>query len=129
MTHDAGTNFDSMKFCAKAKILGITCYQIHMEAHWSIEKVEKYHACIYQVYNIIQAETRGIISKNTILQMAFKAVNDTAGPNCLVSTLLVFDAYSHIVTNSPLSASQQQRANVMTKAMNKLQKLKAQQEV
>ena len=129
MTHDAGTNFDFMEFRAEAKILGITCHQIPVEAHWSIGKVEKYHALIRRAYDIIQAETRGIISKNAMLQIAFKAVNDTAGPDGLVPTLLIFDAYPCIVTDFLPSASQQQRANTMTKAMSELQKLKAQRRV
>ena len=120
-----GTNFDSIEFRVEAKILGITCYQIPIEAHWSIGKIEKYHEPICRAYDIIQVETRGIISKNAMLQMLFKAVNDIAGPNGLVPTLLVFGAYPCIVTDSPPSASQQQRANVMTKAMSELRKLKA----
>ena len=95
----------------------------------SIEKIEKYHEPIRQAYDIIQVETKGIISKNAILQIALKAVNDTASPNNLVPTLLVFGAYFYIVTDSSLSAFQQQRANAITKAMSKLYKLKAQQRV
>ena len=64
-----------------------------------------------------------------MLQMAFKAVNDTASLNDLVPTLLVFGAYPCIVTDSLPLASQQQQANAMTKAMSKLRKLKAQRRV
>ena len=56
-----------MKFRTEAQILGITYHQISMEAHWSIRKVEKYHATIRQAYDIIQAKTRDIISKNAML--------------------------------------------------------------
>lgn len=124
MTYDADTNFDYMKFCAEVKIFGIICQQIPIKAHWSIEKVEKYYASICQVYNIIQAETKSIISKNAMLQIIFKAVNDTADLDGLVLTLLVFGTYPCIVTNSLPSTFQQQRANAMTKAMSKLYKLK-----
>ncbi len=57
MTHDAGTNFDSMEFRAEAKMLGIICHQIPVEVHWSIGKVEKYHVPMRHTYDIIQAET------------------------------------------------------------------------
>ena len=40
--------------------------------------------------------------------MAFKAVNNTVGPDGLVPTLLVFGAYPCIITDSPPSASQHQ---------------------
>ncbi len=41
-----------------------------------------------------------------MLQMAFKVVNDTAGPDGLVATLLVFGAYPRIVMDSLSSTSQ-----------------------
>lgn len=37
-----------------------------------------------------------IISKKTSFQMAVKAINNTAGPDNLVSILLVFGAYPHM---------------------------------
>ena len=61
--------------------------------------------------------------------MTYKAVNDIPCPNGLVPTLLVFDAYLHIVTNFLLLASQQQQVNAIIKAMSNLHKLKAQQRV
>ncbi len=53
MTHDASTNFDFMEFRAEAKMLGIICHQISVEAHWSIGKVEKYHTPVRRIYDII----------------------------------------------------------------------------
>lgn len=43
ITHDARTNFVSMKFRNKAKIMGVTCKQVPIEAYWSIGKIEGYH--------------------------------------------------------------------------------------
>lgn len=86
-------------------MLGIMCYQILVKAHWSIKKIEKYYTSIHYAYDIIQVETRGIISKNAMLQMAFEAVNDIVGPDSLVLTLLVFGAYPRIVSNLPTSFS------------------------
>lgn len=40
--------------------------------------------------------------KEEIFQMAIKAVNDTAGRDGLVPTLLVFGAYSPMTEDSPL---------------------------
>ena len=39
--------------------------------------------------------------------MAFKAINNTTGPDSLVLTLLVFGAYPYIVTNFLFSDFQQ----------------------
>lgn len=48
-------------------MLNIIYYQIPVEIHWLIEKVEKYYASIHHAYDIILAEIEGIISKNAIL--------------------------------------------------------------
>ena len=47
---------------------------------------------LYRVYKIISLELKGT-SKELTLQMAVKAVNDFAGPDRLISILLVFSAY------------------------------------
>lgn len=64
-----------------------------------------------------------------MLQMTFKAVNDSASPDGLVPILLIFGAYSCIVNNSSPSVSQQQQANAITKSMSELRKLKTQRKV
>lgn len=56
MTYDAGTNFEFINFRVEAKIFDIICHQILMQAHWLIEKIEKYHAPIHQAYYIIKQE-------------------------------------------------------------------------
>ena len=58
--------------------------------------------------------------------MAFKAVNNTAGPVSLVPTLFVFGVYPCIVTDSPSSLLQQQQAYTLAKAISGFRKLKAQ---
>ena len=81
LTHDAGTKFASAEFRAEAKLVGITCHQVPVEAHWSIGKIERYHAPLRRAYEIIRAETRDAVSSDAALQMALKTVNDTAGPD------------------------------------------------
>ena len=44
------------------------------------------------IYKIISLELKGA-SKEFILQMAVKAINDSAGLDRLIPTLLVFGAY------------------------------------
>jgi len=48
--------------------------------------------------------------------MAVKAINNSAGPDRLVPTLLVFGAYPRITNNSPPSPSIVQRAKAIRKA-------------
>jgi hypothetical protein len=55
--------------------------------------------------------------------MVVKAVNDTAGPDGLVPTLLVFEAYPRISHNLPLSPIIIKRAEAIRKAMAEVRKL------
>jgi hypothetical protein len=69
---------------------------VPVEAHWSVGIVERAHPTLRRAYEIITDELQGPgsgVTKEMALQMAVKAVNDTAGPDGLVPTLLVFGAY------------------------------------
>ena len=103
LTHDAGTNFASVEFRTEAKIIGVTCKQVPTKAHWSVGKIERYHAPLRRAWDILHAELSGTIPDKAILQIVVKAINDTAGPDGLVHTLLVFGTYPRIITESPPS--------------------------
>jgi len=58
-----------------------------------------------------------------ILQIAVKAVNDLAGPNRIIPTLLVFGAYPRLTKIDPLSLSVTKRIEairVVTKEVRRL---------
>ena len=129
ITHDAGTNFASQEFRAEAKLLGNTCKQVHTEAYWSIGKVERYHQPLRRAYNILSQELKGAVPDESILQMSVKTINDTAGPNGLVPTLLVFGAYPRVTIDSPPSAGTLRRAEAVCKAMKDLRAITAQRRV
>ena len=75
-----------------------------MEAYNSISKVERYYTLLRQVYKIIRTELKEEgINNEVYLQIAIKAINDTAGPNGLVPTLLVFRAYPRMTLANPLA--------------------------
>ena len=63
------------------------------------------------------------------LQMAVKAVNDTAGPDGLVPTLLVFGAYPRLTNYDPPAPSIQQWAATLKKATDEVQKIYAKEQV
>ena len=48
---------------------------------------------LYHIYKIISSELKGV-SKELTLQIAVKAVNNSASLNGLISILLVFSTYS-----------------------------------
>ena len=63
--------------------------------------VERYYSSLHRIYRIITTELLDI-GKDMALQMAFKVINNSVGPNGLISTLLVFGAYLRIVeSNAP----------------------------
>ena len=61
--------------------------------------------------------------------MAVKAVNNTASPNGLVPTLLVYRAYLRISKLDPPALSIIDRAAIIRKAMAEIVKLRAKQTV
>ncbi|KJZ70368.1 hypothetical protein HIM_10259 [Hirsutella minnesotensis 3608] len=129
MRHDAGTNFAAEEFQKEASLMGITCRQVPIEAHNSVGKVEKAHGPLRRAYDILQAELGESRSPDALLQMAVKAVNDTAGPDGLVPTLLVFGAYPRINHDSPPSPPMIKRAEAIRKAMTALRRAAATRQV
>jgi hypothetical protein len=59
--------------------------------------------------------------------MAVKAINDTASPNGLVPTLLVYGAYPRISNLGPPTPSITERAATIRKAIAEIVKLRAKQ--
>jgi len=128
ITHDARKNFVSKEFKQYATVLGISTKAVPVEAHNSIGIVERYHGPIRRAYQIIITEIPGI-NKEMGLQMAFKAINDSAGPDGLVPTLLVFGAYPQMVEADAPSPTVAQRAAAIKKAMAEIQKLRAERQI
>jgi hypothetical protein len=60
------------------------------------------------------------INKDIALQMAFKAINDTARPDGLVPTLLVYGALPRIVEYDALSPTIIQRSTALKKAISEI---------
>ena len=128
--HDPGTHFAAEEFREAAKLMSCIIKEMPTEAHNSVGKTERFHAPLRRAYEIISDELKGQgISKEVILQMAVKCVNDTANPGGIVPTLLVFGAYSRISDDSPPSPSMIQRAKATKKAMDELRKLQAERKV
>ena len=109
-------------------MMGITTKTVPVEAHWSIGKVERYYAVLRRAYQIVSEELPDL-DKEMALQMAVKAVNDTAGPNGLVPTLLVFGAFPRMSELDPPAPSIAQRAAAAKKAINEIKELRAKMQV
>jgi len=61
--------------------------------------------------------------------MAFKAINDSIGPNGLIPTLLVFGAYPRIVKSDAPNPTVIQQAAALKKAIKEVKKLRAKRQV
>jgi len=72
--------------------MAIKVKEVPIKAHNSIRKVERYYTLLRHIYKIISLELEGA-GKELILQIAIKAVNNSASLNGLIPTLLVFSAY------------------------------------
>jgi hypothetical protein len=70
--HDAGTDLASTEFHNKAKVLGITCKQVPIEAHWSISKLERYHPPLRRAFEILFTQLESSTIVEAILQMALR---------------------------------------------------------
>jgi hypothetical protein len=75
--------------------------------------VERYYAPLRRAYEIMRAELDSSTSDAAVLQMAVKAVNDTAGLDGLVPTLLVLSTYPQVSIDSLLSLSTIRRAKAI----------------
>ena len=74
--------------------MDILTKSVLVEAHWLVRLVKQAHPTLQRAYQVISEELQGQgTTKEMNLQMAVKAVNDTAGPDSLVPTLLVFGTY------------------------------------
>ena len=106
--------------------MAILTKSVLVEAYWSVGLVERAYPTLRRAYQIISEELQGTgIAKELTLQMAVKAVNDTAGPDGLVLTLLVFGAYPRIAKLDPPAPSITERAMAIRKAMAEITKLRA----
>ena len=127
---DTGTNFTSTEFKANTCIIAIEVEKVPVEAHNSIDKLEQYYVPLRRVFQVIIGDLHGQdVNNESILQMTVKAVNNTAGPDGLVSTLLVFSTYprlSDTLSSLPSIATQ---AIIICKAMVEVRKEKAKQQV
>ena len=104
--------------------MGIEVKQMPVEAHHSIGKVERYHVPLRRAYDILSTEAPEI-GREERLQSAVKAVNDTAGPDGLIPTLLVYGAYPRLSREDKPTPSNTERARAIERAMDDVRKSNA----
>ncbi|KAI1002682.1 hypothetical protein K3495_g5517 [Podosphaera aphanis] len=126
--HDAGSNFTAREFQQNASLLAINTKCAPVESANTMGIVERYHHPLRRAYQIIKIELEGS-NKTLALQMAVKAINDTAGPDGIIPTLLVFGAYPRMSEIDPPAPSVTKRATAIRKAMEEVAKLSSARQV
>jgi hypothetical protein len=63
------------------------------------------------------------------LQIVVKAINDSAGPDGIIPTLLVFNTYPRIIENSAPSPTITKRAETIRKTTKEIRRFYAEQQV
>jgi hypothetical protein len=99
-----------------------------VKAYNSISKVKRYYSSLQQAYKILSSELL-LANKKAILQITVKAVNDSAGPDSIMPTLLVFKAYPHITRDSLPSPFITEQAEAIYKAIKEVRRFYAEQQV
>jgi hypothetical protein len=108
----------------------VSTKSVLVKAYWSIGLVERAHPVLRRAYQIITEELQGSgTTKELNLQITVKAVNNTAGPDSLVPTLLVFGAYPRISTLNPPASTITQQATAVRKAIAEVAKIRAKRQV
>jgi hypothetical protein len=130
VVHDAGKNFTSTEFKQLASSMSIEVKEVPVEAHNSVGLVERYHTPLRRAYEILREELKDEhVDREMILQMAVKAVNDSAGPDGIVPTLLVFGSYPRMTEMDPPSPSIVKRAEAIRAATKEVRRLHAKRQV
>ena len=132
ITHDAGKQFTAREFQSNAAMLAIKCNTAPVESHGTVGMVEKYHTPLRRDWNVIEMDipARNETERSANLQTAVKAVNDSAGPNGLVPTLLVFGAMPRL--GPPYDAATEtttRRAAAVRRAIKELNRLRSHRQV
>jgi hypothetical protein len=69
------------------------------------------------------------VSKQFVLQITIKAVNNTAGPDSLILTLLMFGTYPRITTTNTLSLTVTKYNKAIIKAIKQIAELYTKRQV
>ena len=101
--------------------ISIIVKNTHIEAHFFIGMVKRYHGSLQQVYSIVTPKIPGI-KLDLVFQMSFKLIHNFMFPNGLDLTLLVFGIYPEMTELDTLSPSIIQYAMAIKKAKDEVWK-------
>ena len=97
---DVGTKLIATELVENLHQLSIKFEEAPIKVHHSIFKAVKYRGKLKLSYEILEIGLRNVLAEY-IFQMIVKVIKDTAGPEELIPTLLVFGAYLRMTQASP----------------------------
>ncbi len=121
---DADKQFMIKKFRQYASNMRILIKTMLIKTHHSIEMMKRYHDSLRRIYSIIAIEISDI-DFEIVLQMTFKALNDSIEFDELILILLVFEIYLRMIEMNASSFTITQRVIAMKKIMKEMWKFNA----
>lgn len=98
IVHDAIKNFDSEKFRNNAQLMAIHIIFMPVEATQLVELIERYYGPLRRTYQLItKALKNEPAPRESRLQLVVKPTNDTGEHDGIISTLLVFRAFTQVL--------------------------------
>ena len=92
--------------------------------------MEKYHASLHKVYNIITINSPANTNPTLTLQTAIQAYNNNVGPDSLIFTLLIFGIIPRRgLLNNLLTPATYKRAAIIRKAIEKFTRANTKKQV
>jgi hypothetical protein len=128
--YNARKNFIAIEFKQLVSSMLIKVKEVPVKAYNSVGLVERYYALLRRAYKILKEELKDKhIDKEMILQMAVKAVNNSARPDGIVLTLLVFGLYLRMTEMDALLLIIVKRAEAICATTKEVRQLYAKRQV
>nr|AHF58602.1 polyprotein [Chondrus crispus] len=121
---DSGSVFTSKRWNEYAENAGVVVEISPVENSNALGAGERYHDPLRRIYLKVKHDHPGY-TKELILSISNKAMNDTCGPEGLVPTILVFGAIPKIAAQPSGQPTQEQRMNLMQTARAEMEKITA----
>ena len=120
--------FVSGEFRGSTNSVNSTVIEQPVELPNLLGKIKRYYLLLRRAFQIISREYPDF-PKKARLQIAVKAVNNTAGPNSLTPTLLVYGTYPRIAWSDAPPASVAARGKVIKNTIAEVRKVHARNQV
>ncbi len=91
--------------------------------------MKRYHAELRRAYQMLNDDLAIEVSKEIMLQMIVKAINDTIDLDDLMFILLMFERYFRMHVMDLLTSSIIQRAIIIEKTMIEIRKLRVERQI